>query len=107
MSIALLAFDEAVQHYNAQKGSFLAFSSLVISRRLTDYMRKQGRLNKEIVYSELSEYRHRTDEIGGRTQRRRRITSYNVCYTKLLRFHFRNRCSLMTLAIVGASAILN
>ncbi len=55
MSIALLAFDEAVQHYNAQKGSFLAFSSLVISRRLTDYMRKQGRLNKEIIYSELSE----------------------------------------------------
>ena len=55
MSIAMLAFNEAVQHYNADKGSFLSFSSLVIKRRLTDYMRKQGRLNKEIIYSELSE----------------------------------------------------
>ncbi|MEX1376044.1 MAG: RNA polymerase sigma-I factor [Eubacteriales bacterium] len=55
MSIALLAFNEAVQHYNAAKGSFLAFSALVIRRRLIDYMRRRGRINQEIAYSELSE----------------------------------------------------
>ena len=55
MSIALLAFNEAVLSFDADKGSFLAFSGLVIRRRMIDYMRVQGRASKEIAYSELSE----------------------------------------------------
>jgi RNA polymerase sigma factor len=40
-SIALMAFDEAINCFNANKNkSFLGFSDLVINRRLIDYIRK-------------------------------------------------------------------
>ena len=43
LSIGLLAFDEAINSYNINKGKFLSFSRLVITNRIIDYYRKQSR----------------------------------------------------------------
>jgi RNA polymerase sigma factor len=43
LSIGLLAFDEAINSYNINKGRFLSFSRLVITNRIIDYYRKQSR----------------------------------------------------------------
>lgn len=40
LSIGLIAFNEAIDCFNCDKGSFLNFSSLLIKRRITDYLRK-------------------------------------------------------------------
>lgn len=42
-SIALMAFSEAVQSYEADKGSFRALAATVIRRRVVDYLRAEGR----------------------------------------------------------------
>ncbi|MBP5749849.1 MAG: hypothetical protein J6X24_03580 [Firmicutes bacterium] len=47
-SVALLAFHEAVQDYEAEKGPFPAFASVVIRRRLLDDIRSQWRHKGEI-----------------------------------------------------------
>ena len=47
-STALLAFHEAVQSYDESKGTFLAFASVVIRRRLLDDIRSQWRHKGEI-----------------------------------------------------------
>ena len=48
-SIALLAFSEAVQSFDERKGSFRALASVIIKRRLTDYLRSEGRHSAEII----------------------------------------------------------
>ena len=48
-SIALMAFSEALQSYDESKGSFRALASVVIKRRLTDYLRSEGKHGAEIV----------------------------------------------------------
>jgi RNA polymerase sigma factor len=40
LSIGLIAFNESIQKYNPQKGSFLTFAKYVITNRLIDYFRK-------------------------------------------------------------------
>lgn len=47
-SIALLAFTQSIQSYELTKGSFLTFSTLVIKRRLIDYIRSQGKYIPEV-----------------------------------------------------------
>jgi RNA polymerase sigma factor len=47
-SIALLAFSQALEGYNLEKGSFLSFAELVIRRRLIDYLKSQGKYNMEV-----------------------------------------------------------
>ena len=47
-SIALLAFSQAIEGYDLEKGSFLAFSELVMKRRLIDYIRNQGKYSPEV-----------------------------------------------------------
>ena len=43
-SIALIAFSEAIKQYSTDKGSsFLSFASLVIRRRVIDYIRQEQR----------------------------------------------------------------
>ncbi|MDQ0255235.1 RNA polymerase sigma factor [Evansella vedderi] len=43
-SIALIAFNEAIHNYSENKGSsFLSFASLVIRRRIIDYIRQEQR----------------------------------------------------------------
>lgn len=47
-SIALVAFDEAIQQYRPGKGSsFLSFADLVIRRRVIDYIRKEARQRQQ------------------------------------------------------------
>lgn len=48
-SIALMAFSEAVQSYDESKGSFRALASVIIRRRLTDYLRSEGKHSPEIT----------------------------------------------------------
>ncbi len=51
-SIALIAFDEAINQFSAEKGrSFLGFAETVIRRRLIDYIRKESKFNKQVPYS--------------------------------------------------------
>jgi RNA polymerase sigma factor len=60
LSIGLMAFDEAITHYDQQKGSFLSFAQNVIKKRLIDYYRKEKK-NQNITY--ISEYS--TEEAEG------------------------------------------
>ena len=46
-SIALTAFHEAVQSYNEEKGSFLSLASVIIKRRVIDYLRSQKKYGSE------------------------------------------------------------
>jgi RNA polymerase sigma factor len=41
LSIGLMAFEEAMNHYDAGKGNFLSFAQNVIKRRIIDYYRKE------------------------------------------------------------------
>ncbi|WP_248929965.1 RNA polymerase sigma factor SigI [Paenibacillus hamazuiensis] len=51
-SVALGAFNEAINQFSPQAGrSFLGFSEQVIRRRLIDYVRKEQRHNQQIPYS--------------------------------------------------------
>ncbi|WP_310732518.1 RNA polymerase sigma factor SigI [Paenibacillus sp. 1011MAR3C5] len=51
-SVALLAFNEAINQYDAEAGaSFLGFAKTVIQRRLIDHARKEQRHLRAIPYS--------------------------------------------------------
>jgi RNA polymerase sigma factor len=43
LSVGMIAFSEAIQSYNPEKGAFLSFAKNVIQRRLIDYYRKEHR----------------------------------------------------------------
>lgn len=47
--VALEAFVEAVQKYSFEKGNFLSFAKLVISRRMIDWIRKEKSQEKVIL----------------------------------------------------------
>ncbi|MDF2541828.1 MAG: polymerase, sigma 28 subunit, FliA/WhiG subfamily [Herbinix sp.] len=48
-SIALLAFHQAINTYQLEKGNFYGFAELVIRRRLIDYIRSQEKHHAEIA----------------------------------------------------------
>lgn len=48
LSIALIAFHEAIHNYDEDKGTFLSLASLTIKSRLTDYYRKEKRHSDNI-----------------------------------------------------------
>ncbi|MFD2671228.1 RNA polymerase sigma factor SigI [Marinicrinis sediminis] len=51
-SIALAAFNEAINQYSVDSGnSFLGFAKTVMTRRLIDYVRKEERHTKQVPYS--------------------------------------------------------
>lgn len=53
LSVAMLAFNEAIDGYNAQHGAaFSSYAYLVINRRLTDYMRKENKYKTRSVSHE-------------------------------------------------------
>lgn len=52
LSIALIAFVEAIKSYDNAKGNFLSFAQWVIKRRLIDYYRKESRHSNVILLSE-------------------------------------------------------
>jgi RNA polymerase sigma factor len=68
LSIALLAFVEAINSFNISKGNFLAFAQNVIKRRLIDYYRKEKKHSNVVSLSECvrededHEIDHSTDE---------------------------------------------
>ena len=47
-SVSLMAFSQAIDDYELSKGSFLSFATLVIKRRLIDYVKAQNKYNSEI-----------------------------------------------------------
>jgi len=47
-SIALLAFTQAIENYELDKGAFISFSRLLIKRRLIDYFRSQVKYTTEL-----------------------------------------------------------
>jgi RNA polymerase sigma factor len=58
-SIALSAFNEAVNQFSPESGrSFLSFAETVIRRRLIDYVRKEQRFQSQVPYSAFDQ----TDE---------------------------------------------
>ena len=53
-SVAMLAFDEAIQKYDDSKGDFLPFASICIKNRLTDELRSEYRHGNTVPFSALS-----------------------------------------------------
>lgn len=65
-SIALMAFSEAVQSYEIEKGSFRGLAAMVIRRRVVDYLRTEGRHADELSVSPAAfEDGLDEDETGG------------------------------------------
>ena len=65
-STALLAFTEAVRDYEEEKGSFPAFASVVIRRRLLDQLRSDSRRSAELTVTPAAfEGSLEEDEAGG------------------------------------------
>lgn len=52
LSIAMIAFVEAIKSHDSSKGSFLSFASAVIRRRLIDYYRKEKRHTNVVSLNE-------------------------------------------------------
>ncbi|WP_018130826.1 RNA polymerase sigma factor SigI [Effusibacillus pohliae] len=52
-SIALSAFNEAIDRYNQERGNFLSFADTVIKRRLIDFYRSQATRTKDIPFSDF------------------------------------------------------
>ncbi len=54
-SIGLIAFNEAIEKYNSDKGVFLKFAELVISNRIKDNLRKRHQVLSEVSFEDCSE----------------------------------------------------
>jgi RNA polymerase sigma factor len=63
-SVALSAFNEAIDAFKSKRPGFLAFAATVIRRRLIDYYRKQAR-HREIPYSTMKARDERGNEHEG------------------------------------------
>lgn len=61
LTIAMMAFVEAIRSYNILKGSFLGFARNVISRRIIDYYRKQKKHEKVISISAYQNEENESD----------------------------------------------
>ena len=48
-SVAMMAFYEAVRSYDAEKGSFVKFSEMVIRRRVIDQLQHHGKYRPEVT----------------------------------------------------------
>ncbi len=51
LSIAMMAFHEAIEGYSRSRGAFLSFAALVIKRRLIDYGRREKRFSGHVSLS--------------------------------------------------------
>lgn len=63
LSIGLMAFNEAIEVFDAHKGAFFSFSETVIKRRLIDYYRKEKRTVEVLMSVICSETDGKTDFI--------------------------------------------
>lgn len=55
ISVALMAFNEAIDAYDPSKGAFLSFAQTVIRRRLVDYFRRERNRQYEVTLSEIED----------------------------------------------------
>ncbi len=53
ISVALLAFNEAIDSFQMQKGGFLGFAETVVRRRLVDHFRRHRARGQEVTWTEL------------------------------------------------------
>lgn len=53
LSIGLLAFNEAIDKYEINKGSFISFAEIVIRSRIYDYLKKEKK-NREMITDDSS-----------------------------------------------------
>jgi RNA polymerase sigma factor len=97
-SIALTAFNEAINQFSSQAGrSFLGFSEQVIRRRLIDHIRKEQRHSGQIPYSsfevedgednvinpvEIHQAVNHYEKQKGMEERRSEIIDLNSCLTE-------------------------
>lgn len=64
LSIALMAFHEAIEGYDHGKGAFLSFASLVIKRRIIDFLRHENKFKNSVSWEETMD----NEEDGGMRQ---------------------------------------
>ena len=50
--IAMIAFNEAINSYNSDKGKFLSFAAIIIHNRIVDYLRNDSR-NRATPFSAI------------------------------------------------------
>lgn len=53
ISVALLAFNEAIDSFQNSKGGFLGFAETVVRRRLVDYFRRSKSSSRELTWTDL------------------------------------------------------
>jgi RNA polymerase sigma factor len=64
-SVALEAFNEAINHFQTSQGSsFLSFAEMVIRRRVIDYIRKETRQTRDIYLEQDSADEEVTESIA-------------------------------------------
>lgn len=56
LSVGLMAFDEAIDKYQSDKGSFTNFASLVIGSRVRDFLRKNNYYEQHVPVKENEEF---------------------------------------------------
>lgn len=56
LTVGLMAFDEAIDRYQTDKGSFTNFASLVISSRVKDFLRKNDYYKYNLPIEENEEF---------------------------------------------------
>ena len=54
-SIGLMAFNEAINHYQIERGSFLPFAATVIRNRAIDHLRKNRNASDEMPFAALGD----------------------------------------------------
>ncbi|AEV70568.1 RNA polymerase sigma factor SigI [Acetivibrio clariflavus] len=59
LSIALIAFSEAIKAFDSSRGNFLSFAQNVIKRRIIDYYRKESKYNNVVF---LKQHNDEEDE---------------------------------------------
>lgn len=67
-SVALIAFNEAVDKYKEEKGSFIGFARLVINNRLKDYLKKANRHDEVVLKEEIVDTEDFTERLDLRNQ---------------------------------------
>ncbi|RXT05714.1 RNA polymerase sigma-I factor [Ammoniphilus sp. CFH 90114] len=83
-SVAMEAFDEAINKYTIGKGSsFLSFADLVIRRRIIDYIRKESRHRGQLSFEHTIEGEEDSDLSPIETQAS--IQQYQLDYEASLR----------------------
>lgn len=53
ISVALMAFNEAIDGFRTERGGFLSFAETVVRRRLVDYFRHSKPSSQEMTWTEL------------------------------------------------------